>query len=174
MKLQLLATNFLEYFLFLFFNFSLQDPGGKMNADPCRSWSTALLLIIETIGDGNYKDLPWNSSCLGRSGFSENSWAWQPIWREKRLRIKTKKYQVLIHLMEKLKYPNVKHFVTINGKSLTCLSAMIGWVPSALMKNTHLSAMVGWVITALMPPVISSRTLIVSVPIRLWYLMDEN
>ena len=43
-----IITNFLAVFLFLFEKFSLvepdPDPGGKMNADPCRSISTALLL----------------------------------------------------------------------------------------------------------------------------------
>ena len=39
-----IISNFLAFFLFLFEKFSLMDPdpGGKMNADPCGSGSTAL------------------------------------------------------------------------------------------------------------------------------------
>ena len=48
-----IITNFLEVFLFLFEKLSLlepdPDPGGKMNADPCRSISTALLLTHYTV-----------------------------------------------------------------------------------------------------------------------------
>ena len=53
-----IIINFLAFFLFLFENFPSwiririlkadPDPGGKMNADPCGSGSTALLFLSFT------------------------------------------------------------------------------------------------------------------------------
>ena len=43
-----IVTTFLAFFLFLFENFSLldPDPGGKINADPSGSGSTALIFDL--------------------------------------------------------------------------------------------------------------------------------
>ena len=47
-----IITNLFAFFVVVIFNFSLQDPdpGGKVNADPYGSGSTALLLILRKEG----------------------------------------------------------------------------------------------------------------------------